>query len=45
MLDEFGQKQPGKIHNYVRALGASKDGGRWVFDPEPRWMPTGMSLR
>ncbi|HEX8705113.1 MAG TPA: hypothetical protein VF815_40150, partial [Myxococcaceae bacterium] len=32
MLDVFGPKQPGKIHNYVRALGASNDGGRWVFD-------------
>ena len=32
MLDVFGPEQPGKIHNYVRALGASNDGGRWVFD-------------
>ncbi len=34
MLDVYGPKQPGKIHNYVRALGASNDGGRWVFDQE-----------
>jgi hypothetical protein len=32
MLDMFGPEQPGQIHNYVRALGASNDGGRWVFD-------------
>jgi len=32
MLDVFGPKQPGKFNNYVRALGASNDGGRWVFD-------------
>ena len=32
MLDVFGPEQPGKINNYVRALGASNDGGRWVFD-------------
>ncbi|HEX8705111.1 MAG TPA: hypothetical protein VF815_40140, partial [Myxococcaceae bacterium] len=32
MLDVFGPKQPGKLTNYVRALGASNDGGRWVFD-------------
>jgi len=32
MLDVFGPKQPGKLNNYVRALGASNDGGRWVFD-------------
>ncbi|KFE68738.1 hypothetical protein [Hyalangium minutum] len=31
MLDVYGPKQPGKLHNYVRALGASNDGGRWVF--------------
>ena len=34
MLDVFGPEQLGKIHNYVRALGASNDGGRWVFDQE-----------
>ncbi|HLL05249.1 MAG TPA: hypothetical protein VK539_32065 [Myxococcaceae bacterium] len=34
MLDMYGPEQPGKIHNYVRALGASNDGGRWVFDQE-----------
>jgi hypothetical protein len=34
MLDVYGPEQPGKIHNYVRALGASNDGGRWVFDQE-----------
>ncbi|MBN1206421.1 MAG: hypothetical protein JXB05_16035 [Myxococcaceae bacterium] len=32
MLDVYGPKQPGKLNNYVRALGASNDGGRWVFD-------------
>jgi hypothetical protein len=32
MLDVFGPQQPGKLNNYVRALGASNDGGRWVFD-------------
>jgi hypothetical protein len=32
MLDVYGPDQPGKILNYVRALGASNDGGRWVFD-------------
>jgi len=32
MLDMYGPKQPGKLNNYVRALGASNDGGRWVFD-------------
>jgi hypothetical protein len=31
MLDVYGPKQPGTLHNYVRALGASNDGGRWVF--------------
>ncbi|HEX8698356.1 MAG TPA: hypothetical protein VF815_05935 [Myxococcaceae bacterium] len=32
MLEMYGPKQPGKLTNYVRALGASNDGGRWVFD-------------
>jgi hypothetical protein len=32
MLEVYGPEQPGKIHNTVRALGASNDGGRWVFD-------------
>lgn len=39
MLDVFGPEQPGKIHNYVRALGASNDGGRWVFDEEGEPFP------
>jgi hypothetical protein len=32
MLGVYGPEQPGKISNTVRALGASNDGGRWVFD-------------
>ncbi|HLL06921.1 MAG TPA: hypothetical protein VK539_40475 [Myxococcaceae bacterium] len=32
MLDMYGPEQPGKISNTVRVLGASNDGGRWVFD-------------
>ncbi|HVG61569.1 MAG TPA: hypothetical protein VNA24_23620 [Hyalangium sp.] len=32
MLEVYGPEQPGKISNTVRALGASNDGGRWVFD-------------
>jgi hypothetical protein len=32
MLEMYGPAQPGKISNTVRALGASNDGGRWVFD-------------
>jgi hypothetical protein len=32
MLDVFGPEQPGKIHNYVRALEVANDGGRWVFE-------------
>jgi hypothetical protein len=39
MLDVYGPKQPGKLHNYVRALGASNDGGRWVFDQEGEPFP------
>jgi hypothetical protein len=39
MLDMFGPEQPGKIDNYVRALGASNDGGRWVFDQEGEPFP------
>jgi len=39
MLDVFGPEQPGKLHNYVRALGASNDGGRWVFDQEGEPFP------
>ncbi|KFE68728.1 hypothetical protein [Hyalangium minutum] len=39
MLDVFGPEQPGKIHNYVRALSASNDGGRWVFDQEGEPFP------
>jgi hypothetical protein len=31
MLDVFGPEQPGKILNYVRAIYAANDGGRWVF--------------
>jgi hypothetical protein len=32
MLGVYGPKQPEKLTNTVRALGASNDGGRWVFD-------------
>jgi hypothetical protein len=32
MLEVYGPKQPGKISSTVRALAASNDGGRWVFD-------------
>ncbi|HYH97678.1 hypothetical protein [Hyalangium sp.] len=32
MLGVYGPKQPGKLTNTVRALGASNDGGHWVFD-------------
>jgi hypothetical protein len=32
MLGVYGPEQPGKISNTVRALGASSDGGHWVFD-------------
>ena len=31
MLTMYGQRQPGG-HNSLRALSASNDGGRWVFD-------------
>jgi hypothetical protein len=31
MLEMFGPEQPGKILNYVRAIYAANDGGRWVF--------------
>ncbi|KFE68517.1 hypothetical protein [Hyalangium minutum] len=32
MLGVYGPEQPGKLTNTVRSLGASNDGGRWVFD-------------
>jgi len=32
MLGVYGPEQPGKISNTVRFVGASNDGGRWVFD-------------
>jgi hypothetical protein len=32
MLGVYGPEQPGKISNSVRFVGASNDGGRWVFD-------------
>jgi hypothetical protein len=32
MLEVYGPEQPAKISSTVRALGASNDGGRWVFD-------------
>ncbi len=31
MLEMFGPEQPGKIHNALRSIYASNDGGRWVF--------------
>ena len=31
MLEMYGELQP-EGHNYIRALGTSNDGGRWVFD-------------
>jgi hypothetical protein len=34
MLDVFGPEQPGKIHNYVRAIEVANDGGHWVFEEE-----------
>lgn len=34
MLDVFGPEQPGKIHNYVRAIEVANDGGHWVFEQE-----------
>ena len=39
MLDVFGPEQPGKIHNYVRALEVANDGGRWVFEQEGEPFP------
>jgi hypothetical protein len=39
MLDVFGPKQPGKIHNYVRALEVANDGGHWVFEQEGEPFP------
>jgi len=39
MLDVFGPAQPGKIHNYVRAIEAANDGGRWVFEQEGEPFP------
>jgi len=32
MLEVFGPRQPGQFNNYVRALAAANDGGRWVFE-------------
>jgi hypothetical protein len=39
MLDVFGPEQPGKIHNYVRAIEVANDGGRWVFEQEGEPFP------
>ena len=39
MLDVYGPKQPGKLHNYVRALEVANDGGRWVFEQEGEPFP------
>ena len=39
MLEMYGPEQPGKISNTVRALGASNDGGRWVFDQSGEAFP------
>ncbi|WP_224368738.1 hypothetical protein [Hyalangium versicolor] len=39
MLDVFGPEQPGKLHNYVRALEVANDGGRWVFEQEGEPFP------
>jgi hypothetical protein len=39
MLDVFGPKQPGKLHNYVRAVEVANDGGRWVFEQEGEPFP------
>jgi hypothetical protein len=39
MLDVFGPKQPGKLNNYVRAVEAANDGGRWVFEQEGEPFP------
>jgi len=32
MLEMYGPHRNARHNNYVRALGASNDGGRWVFD-------------
>ncbi|MFL5346800.1 MAG: hypothetical protein ACJ8AT_18620 [Hyalangium sp.] len=39
MLDVFGPEQPGKSHNYVRAIEVANDGGRWVFEQEGEPFP------
>ena len=39
MLEVYGPERPEKISNTVRALAASNDGGRWVFDQEGEPLP------